>query len=162
MENKILPNNAIPVAGELAIIRVKDGTLEILVGNINMKHDNLCVIEECTIENNEVNIKAKEVYYLEVDEKVTEQNGKLNTWGRSFDYNEIISMVENPEKAIQVYENKRNWLTKLLGYKDVKFNYILLEDSLRSNYFTKRKLLLKQKYWTPKEFKTNLYIFQKV
>lgn len=151
--------NIIPSEGELAIIMVKNGILEIYTGNVNQKHDDLHIIEEFYINDNSVHIKAKQMRTLKVDMKVTENEGFQIQGSKKFYYKDIIEMVKNPDDVIQT--KKRTWLMKILGKPEIKFNYILLEDATVFGVQA-RYLILKPEYWTPKEYQSNTYTLAKI
>lgn len=153
--------NIIPPEGELALILVTNGILEIYTGNINKSHNDLHIIEEFYINDNVVHIKAKKMRILTVDMKVTENEGFQIHGSQKFYYKDIIEMVNNPDNSIQTYHKKRTWWMKLWGKPEIKFNYITLEDA---NCWgeNKRKLILKYEYWTPKEYQSNTYTLAKI
>jgi hypothetical protein len=153
--------NILPSEGELALILVTNGILEIYTGNINKSHDDLHIIEEFYINDNVVHVKAKKMKILTVDIKVTEHEGFQIKGSQKLYYNDIIEMVMNPDNAIQTFHKKRTWWMKLIGKPEIKFNYITIEDA---NCWGegKRKLILKPEHWTPQEYQSNTYTLAKI
>lgn len=153
--------NIIPSEGELALILVTNGILEIYTGNVNQKHDDLHIIDEFYINDNIVHIKAKKVKTITVNTKVTEHEGFQIVGSEFFCYKDIIEMVRNPDKVIQTFHKERTWWMKLRGKPEIKFNYITLEDA---NCWGegKRHLILKPEYWTPQEYQSNTYTLSKI
>lgn len=153
--------NILPSEGELALILVTNGILEIYTGNINKSHDDLHIIEEFYINDNVVHVKAKKMKRLTVDTKVTEHEGFQIKGSQKLYYNDIIEMVMNPDNAIQTFHKKRTWWMKLIGKPEIKFYYITIEDA---NCWGegKRKLILKPEYWTPQEYQSNTYTLAKI
>lgn len=153
--------NIIPSEGDLAIIMIKNGILEIYTGKVNKKHDNLHIIDEFYINDNVVHIKAKKIKTLTVDTKVTEHEGFQIDGSKELYYNDILEMVRNPDNAIQTFHKERTWWMKLRGKPEIKFNYITLEDA---NCWREgeRHLILKPEYWTPQEYQSNTYTLAKI
>ncbi len=153
--------NIIPSQGELALILVTNGILEIYTGNINKSHDDLHIIEEFYINDNVVHVKAKKMKILTVDTKVTEHEGFQIKGSQKLYFKNIIEMVMNPDNAIQTFHKERTWWMKLRGKPEIKFNYITIEDA---NCWGegKRKLILKPEHWSPQEYQSNTYTLAKI
>ena len=155
-------SNLIPAPGDLAIITLENGSVQVYTGNINKSNPDLCIIEEFYIDDNNkyIHVKCRKMRCMVIDTKVTEHEGRQIFDNQSFDYKAIVKVVMNPDKAIQVYR-KRTWLMKLFGKPEIKFNYIMLKDASLYGE-SERHLILKDEFWTPKEYKSSSYSLLKI
>ena len=148
----------VPEKGSLAVIRIRNGVLEVWSGKyICNEHDDLFLIEECIIMGNEILIKARNVAYLKINRKITESEGYETFRGQDIDFWKIINMAYDGVNIILKHRKKASWLDKFRGKKDVNFNYITLKDNNVWNECG-RKIKLKTDYWRYEEFQSNVYI----
>lgn len=141
---------------KFAIIRAKEGSLEVIYGDINMKHDDLHYVEKCELINGELFIKAKRIKILMIDETITPFKGSIKFQGVEYDQQGIIDIAFNGPKILGTYLKHTLWM-KLLGRPAIEYRYVNI-----CNGYEGINIILKVDFWDEVSYQTNSYILSNI
>lgn len=144
-------------AGDYAIIEEGNGCVNIWCGSIKMRHDNLHIIDEITLIDGEIIIRARRINKVKIDFKFTESVGKyVGSKGTEYDFDRFVSILFDPEVDVQV-NDKKTFLQWISRRPATPFRYICRE----AHWMEFVTVVPKVEYWNKREYKSNNYVIVK-
>lgn len=153
-----LSKAAYPVKGELANIYISDGVLKVYFGDrLNLDTENIHLIEDCVVSGGEILINATIVSYIQVSDKINEKEGTVTWKGREINQKELVNIAFHGDKILKEKRFKSFWM-RITRTPAVITKYVYIDEYICPY----RNIKLKQEFWNPVKYLSNVYIINRL